>query len=412
MNVSCPHCSQVIEISPEVLPAWQAVPHFPCPACGGAVSTEPLRIPAPSPAPAAAASPQPALPTPAKDMTARAVALKMFQQANRRMLIMGTAGLLALGGLAGYLVFQFSGNRVDLDQKITNQILKNKFFTDLIASGATTMSQLRKVARIDAQGAGYIGLSREEYTWEQALEFARSTGSKLLAVETPSENKAPWLDPTMKRLAGLLEHHFPAAQGSTVWVMQNSEAEQPRVYYSQGVSLVSTGDRPRKVFLEWRPKSQAPSALPVPPPTVRPRNNKPQDIEIVAIRAPVEFTPNQEVRLRAKAGEKFKMELTVWYKTQVPTKLASNLLLKEANILPPEFIADLSANHSTTWHFDTQSRPGYESVNGEGEIIFDLTGYAPKTKGEHKFRMNVGLFHKQTWATEVMKYYNVTLSAE
>jgi hypothetical protein len=138
-----------------------------------------------------------------------------------------------------------------LNQDITNQILKNKFFTDLIASGGTTMDQLRKVARIEMKGQGFIGLSREELTWEQAQEFARSTGSKVLAVESPSENKAPWGDPTMQRLVNFLEHRFPAAQGSTVWVMQNSASKQPRVFHAPDVSLVSTSERPRKVFLDW-----------------------------------------------------------------------------------------------------------------------------------------------------------------
>lgn len=413
MIFTCSQCSQPIEIDDAELVGLSEGIMINCPACDAqvpmpATSAAPVQIP-----PASAAPPAVASPASGSASASNQAAALMFQKLNRRMIILGAAALLALGGLAGYLAFQLRGDRVELNQDITNQILKNKFFTDLIASGGTTMDQLRKVARIEMKGQGFIGLSREEYTWEQAQEFARSTGSKVLAVESPSENKAPWVDPTMQRLVNFLEHRFPAAQGTTVWVMQNSAEKQPRVFHAPDVSLVSTSERTRKVFLDWRPPPPKPAQnIPLPPPRVVPKSDKLRDIEITAIKAPVEFTPTKEVRLRAKVGEKFKMELTVWYKTPVPTKLASNLLLKEANILPPEFIAELSAKHSATWHFDTESRPGYHSVNGEDEIIFDLTGYAPKTKGEHKFRMNVGLFDKQTWATEVMKYYPVTLTVE
>ena len=48
-------------------------------------------------------------------------------------------------------------------------------------------------------------------------------------------------------------------------------------------------------------------------------------------------------------------------------------------------------------------------MNGEGTIRFDLTGYAPANAGNHGFKMNSGLFDKNTWQTKVLKFNPVTL---
>lgn len=260
MNLSCPHCTQPLELTPEVLAELAGSVDFPCPECGGAV---PLPVDSPPAEETAMEKPVEApadeMMKPAADMlTRRKVALELFQQANRRVLILGSAAMLVLGGVAGMLVHHFSGNRVDLNQDITNEILKNKFFTDLIASGATTMEQLRRVERIEAHGPGFIGLSREELTWEQAQDLARATAARMLPVETPSENRAPWRSPVMQRLVNFLEQRFPAARGRTVWVMQNSDANLPQVFHAPDVSHVTTRERPRRVFLHWMQLPKAP----------------------------------------------------------------------------------------------------------------------------------------------------------
>ena len=133
------------------------------------------------------------------------------------------------------------------------------------------------------------------------------------------------------------------------------------------------------------------------------------DIELVSIDVPVEVSADKKVTIRAKSGEKFKINVTAWYRAPVSMKLASNLLMAKANILPPDLLQELQRNHNTTWHFATQSRAGYQAVSGEGDITFDLTSYAPKKSGTFTFDMNLGLFDKQTWATQVLKLYPVTL---
>jgi hypothetical protein len=139
------------------------------------------------------------------------------------------------------------------------------------------------------------------------------------------------------------------------------------------------------------------------------RDLKAYEIELIAAKAPAVLSPAKDIRIPAKAGQKFKLDLTARYKTPSSTKLASNLLLREANILPPEFIAELSKDHSATWHFDTGSRPGYKAVFGPGEISYDLTGYAPKQPGTFAFKMNLGLFDFVSWDTILMKEHQVTL---
>ena len=133
------------------------------------------------------------------------------------------------------------------------------------------------------------------------------------------------------------------------------------------------------------------------------------EIEIVSLKATAKLSPTREILLYANPGKNFKVELTAKFKAPVPTKLASNLLLADAKILSPEAEMELGNNHAITQHFDTQSRAGYQAVEGEGTMAFDLIGTAPTEKGQYNFNLNVGLFDKATWATKTMKLYNVTL---
>lgn len=359
------------------------------------------------PAPVASPSAAQADAKPASRSRIRALG-EGLRHLNRRTLILGAAALLVLGSVTIFLATRDGGDRTVLNQDITNDILKNKFFTDLIASGVTTKDLLRKVERIEPHGAGFIGITREALTWDKAVEFARATGSRLLAVESPSENRGPWDDPTMQRLVSFLEAKFPATANSTLWVMQNS-SPQPRVFHTPDVSAVTTPEHPRKALIDWRPlpaKHEDKSPPPPPPPPV---STKAIDIELVSIDAPVEVSADKKVTIRAKAGEKFKINVTAWYRAPVSMKLASNLLMAKANILPPDLLQELQRDHNTTWHFDTQTRAGYQAVSGEGNITFELTSYAPKKSGTFTFDMNLGLFDKQTWATQVLKLYPVTL---
>jgi hypothetical protein len=137
--------------------------------------------------------------------------------------------------------------------------------------------------------------------------------------------------------------------------------------------------------------------------------NPAMEIAIATLKGPAKLSPDREILLYANPGKNFKVAVTVHYKTPVPTKLAANLLLFKAELVPDEFRAELKDHHSETVHFDTESRPGYGSAEGEKDMTFDLIGRAPKGAGQYTFKMNVGLFDKQKWSTQNLKLYNVTL---
>jgi hypothetical protein len=138
-------------------------------------------------------------------------------------------------------------------QDITNEIIKNQYFTGLIESGRTDLETLKKIARIEAVGASFIGLSREGYAWDEARELAVKAGGEVLAVESATERDASWGDPSTARLVNILHNRFPEAEDRTIWVSQNS-SRYPRVIFNPNVSPVSNPDQPRLVFIRWWPE--------------------------------------------------------------------------------------------------------------------------------------------------------------
>ncbi len=103
MKTSCPRCSQHIEIDGETLAALQATSHFSCPACSAAV-------PVPRVAGHAAVPPL----APARrhaDLARRSptsAASGIHRGLNRNLLILGSAALLVLGGLAFFIASRWS----------------------------------------------------------------------------------------------------------------------------------------------------------------------------------------------------------------------------------------------------------------------------------------------------------------
>lgn len=483
MNISCPHCTQVIELTPEVHAQLQGQPHLACPVCQGLMAVPPMPGQPPKPAPSRPQGPA---------IKAADVAKQAHRGVNRNLRIFGVVALLVLGGIGAFLAMR-SGNVFNTNQNI-QQIINNQFFQNLISSGKTSRQALEEMAEIRADGQDFVGVSRGKLTWQEAQDLAKRTSSQILTIEPVGNDlRKPHLD----RLTKL----FPVLHGLTSWV---SEEDLPTLIDSPDLARATTPDRPRQALFQWfslpedkrhwvKIKATTPSSphifnvaewvrakveynnpgpnavriwvggskdgrsvgdisdgsQPHPPGkgvkeggfalrrrgeadvirvtmvddvtkqtlqvTTLPvrmewkRDDKAFDIELISVKQPAVLLPSKELRIPAKAGQKFKFDLTARYKTPMTTKLASNLLMREANILPQEFITELSKNHSTTWHFDTQSRPGYKSVVGQGEITFDLTGYAPKTKGTYTFNMNLGLFDSITWDTIKMNEHKVTL---
>ncbi len=483
MNIACPHCTQVIELTPEVHAQFQGRPHLACPVCQGLMAVPPMPTRPPKQAPN---RPQ------GSAIKAADVGRQAHQGVSRNLRILGGVALVVLAGIGVFLAMR-GGNVFNTTQNI-HQIINNQFFQNLISTGKTTRQTLEEMADIQADGTDFVGVSREKLTWRQAQDLARRTSSQVLAVEPAGNDlRKPHLDQLTKL--------FPGLHGFTSWVR---EEDLPALIDSPDLVHSTTPERPRWALFQWhslpedkRPWVKIKSTNPPSPHTFNvsewarvkfdynnpgpnavriwcrgykggksvsdifdaseamaagkgekekgfalrrtgeveaiqvemvddvtkqtlvvttlpvsmewKRDKAAFEVEMVTVKPPATLSPAKEVRIPAKAGQKFKLDLTARYKTPLTTKLASNLLLREANILPPEFIAELSKSHSLTWHFDTQSRPGYKSVAGKGDINFDLTGYAPKTKGTYSFNMNLGLFDSVSWDTIKMNEHRVTL---
>ncbi len=132
-------------------------------------------------------------------------------------------------------------------------------------------------------------------------------------------------------------------------------------------------------------------------------------IDIVSVSGPVLKLPSGRIGIAANPGKHFRISLTARYKTPEFTKLFSNLKLDA--ILPPTATQELMAFHADTWHFDTESRAGYSSVLGEGEITFNLVGLAPDSKGAFDFDIDVGLMPMATGGL-LKKLYAATVLTE
>ncbi len=235
MKIACPHCSQNLELDPETLSALEGASHFDCPTCGGAVE-----VPAPVLVPAKQAPPKGrGNPTPER------VARRTQQGMSRNLLVLAVVALLAIGGVALFLASKNGGNILNTFQNVTNQIINNSYFTQLIADGVTTKEDLESVAEIRPYGDGFIGVSKAALTWEQAQDLAKKTGAEVLGIEDSAAG-------TRQQLTEWLNTTFAAHLDSTLWVRQDA---QTRVLDRRDVMSVTTLDSPRNTILQWNPNS-------------------------------------------------------------------------------------------------------------------------------------------------------------
>ena len=253
MKLSCPHCTQILEITPEAIASFEGEPHFPCPVCGG-------RIPVPEIAPPPQRPKRKGRQTPlllkdggatwkpgAKAPQSKAPAVSenptkaMSRGLNRNLLVLGLAVLLLVGGLGIYLALTTKGDTYQTREERIREIIRNQYFTDLIASGRTTKKELLGLWDIRPYGLGFVGVSNETRPWEGAAELAGRTGSSILIVDPADAVARPlilnWLAEVTTDLGG-----------ATLWLLDNGE---PKVLHAPEMSRVTTMDRPRRVLLAW-----------------------------------------------------------------------------------------------------------------------------------------------------------------
>ena len=231
MNITCPHCSQTLELTPDVLAALQGQPHFACPVCDGLMTVPAPRRPTPS-------APQRTGPRkPASPITTAQRGL------NRNLLVLGLAALLTLGGVAVFLASKNGGTTGNTFQNITNEILHNSYFTQLITDAVTTEKDLEAIAEIRPYRNGFVGVSKGTLSWEQAQNLAKRTGAEIIAVDDAvlgsKQELVTWLATT-----------FISHLSSPIWVLDQSE---PSVLANSEILTVKTTDGERKVLLHWQP---------------------------------------------------------------------------------------------------------------------------------------------------------------
>ncbi|MGB6221850.1 MJ0042-type zinc finger domain-containing protein [Haloferula sp.] len=249
---TCQHCHTEFEVDEETIAFLQGRSHFKCPTCSKLLPVSIL------PAPMVSAAPLVQAPVVPEQVSVpmvetRQVEQKVSRGLSRNFLILGAAVILALGGLGFYFATRQSGDRSIVVQDVTNEIIRNQYFTGLVDQGRAELEALEQMARIEPMGPAYIGLSADGYSWSEAQDFAKKAGGEILAVESATDRSAPWSDPSTERLVRFLDLRFPEVGDRTVWVRQNS-SDYPRVLNNPDVRPISTPEQPRRVFVRWWPK--------------------------------------------------------------------------------------------------------------------------------------------------------------
>ncbi|MCB1205381.1 MAG: hypothetical protein KDN18_14060 [Verrucomicrobiae bacterium] len=253
MHLNCPYCTQILELSPEVLASFAGDPHFPCPACGGRVPVPEMTTPDSAPKrkgrqslllPTGGAAGRPSLkasPPKVEPAASARSGAAVFLGMNRNLLILGIAVLLLLGGTGIYLAVSTKGDTHQTREERIREIIRNRYFTDLIASGKTTKKELLALWDIRPYGVGYIGLTGKTGTWDEAADLASGVGATVLRLDPPDAVARTAMLEWLGGFTGELG-------GETIWLLDHGE---PKATAAPTVNRVTTLDRPRRVLLHW-----------------------------------------------------------------------------------------------------------------------------------------------------------------
>ena len=239
MKLTCPHCSLVLELTPDFLRSLGGERVIACSSCGGVMSLPEVAGPAVAERPS---KPQ-RKPEAVSAKAAAEAVVKANRGLSRNMRLLGVAVLLLLGGMAVYLAMQPGGTTYNTKRHVIQDIVRNQFFTDLIASGATTEAALIDgLADVRAHGTGFIGMSAEKVPFATAAALARRIGARVLQLDPPEAAARE----VMLRLLPPLTKEAPT---ETHWLLDHGE---PKIFHGSEVSRVTTLERPRRVLLHWR----------------------------------------------------------------------------------------------------------------------------------------------------------------
>lgn len=235
MKITCNDCQAEIEIDPPTLAALEGQENFVCPACeelvAVPVSSTPVKVTA-----AAAIRPAGAVAKQSASTLASG-----HNGLNRNLLILGGVTLLVLGGLGFFLASQKSGDTNITTQNIRKEILNNTYFTQLIASGVTTSEELEKIGEIRPYGDGFIGISKDALSSEQAQQAAKRMGAQILAVDQVADTSG-------QQMIAWLRENLVSETSSTAWVIQNQALG---ILVGEEILAAKGSESERKALFHW-----------------------------------------------------------------------------------------------------------------------------------------------------------------
>jgi hypothetical protein len=160
---------------------------------------------------------------------------------NRNVLILGALVILVLGGLGIFFASQKSGDTHNTTNNIRNEILNNSYFTQLIASGVTTREELEKIGEIRPYGEGFIGISSETLSWEQAQQTVKRMGADILAVDQV-------VDSSSEKMIVWLRENLVLETSSTAWAIQK---QAPGILVGEEILAANGSESARKALFHW-----------------------------------------------------------------------------------------------------------------------------------------------------------------
>ena len=223
------------------------------------------------------------------------------------------------------------------------------------------------------------------------------------------------------RLVGL-----DLASGREVWRYQMGDRLRAPLVASQGSLYASSDDGFVYAFssgkaptLEPRRPAEVSSELvTVKPPRRRAGLMSPEalegefSVEVAAVTIVGGIVNVDELAVRAEAGAEYVIEVKAAYRAKDTAKLAANIkpdVRERSREVMERGGVDV---YNATVHFDTQTRPGYSDVKGEGELTFSLKSSAPQEPGRYEKALHIGLFKPVGWATIMAVEYPFVLVVE
>ena len=183
-----------------------------------------------------------AAPTESKEFAASARSL------GTTLLILGLLAIAITGGLAFYLANRKPVEIQRNEQTITTHETHNTHTTRIVIPGIAA-SDLDAIEDIKPFQDGFLGVTKETFTWSDAQELAERCGAEILSADDAA--------PFWQSLRDALKSSLPAQADTTLWVRDQAAA---RILKGDKLSTPESPFNPppeirHKVMLHWQSKT-------------------------------------------------------------------------------------------------------------------------------------------------------------